>query len=179
MISKQFLKWLNWNVSISFSNIWWSSDCMSDDPENFSRTLSGNIKIYLHFTEMAHSVVSLPCERQRPVIIHNQHTCRCLGDRRSYCINSHDVSRMAITHWGRDKMAAIFQTTLSHGFSWMKMYQFRLMFHWSFPKVHLTIFQLRFRKWLGAGQATSHCLNQWWLVHWRIYASLRDSASMS
>ena len=40
------------------------------------------------------------------------------------------------------------------------------------PKVQLTIFQDWFRWWLGAGQATSHYLNQWWLVYWRIYASL-------
>ena len=40
-------------------------------------------------------------------------------------------ARNALTHWGRDKMAAIFQTTFSNGFSWMKMYEFRLTFHWS------------------------------------------------
>ena len=34
------------------------------------------------------------------------------------------------------------------------------------------IFQHWFREWLGAVQATSHYLNQWWLVYWRIYASL-------
>ena len=78
-----------------------------------------------------------------------------------------------LTHWGRDKMAAIFQTTFLHAFSWMKMYKFRLRFHWSlFPRVKLTIFQHWFRLWLGADQATSHFLNQWWLVYWRIYASL-------
>ena len=33
---------------------------------------------------------------------------------------------MALTHWGRDKMDALFQTTFSNGFSWMKMYEFRL-----------------------------------------------------
>ena len=33
-------------------------------------------------------------------------------------------------------------------------------------------FQHWFRKWLGAVQATSHYLNQWWLVYRRIYASL-------
>ena len=27
------------------------------------------------------------------------------------------------------------------------------------------------RKWLGADQATSHYLNQWWFVYWHIYAS--------
>ena len=35
-------------------------------------------------------------------------------------------------------MAAIFQTTFSNAFSWMKMYKFRLRFHWSlFPRVQL------------------------------------------
>ena len=78
-----------------------------------------------------------------------------------------------LTHWGRDKMAAISQTTLSNGFSWMKMLEFRLRFHWSlFLRVQITIIQHCFRWWLGAGQATSHYLNQWWLVYWRIYASL-------
>ena len=56
------------------------------------------------------------------------------------------LSGKLLTHWGRDKMAAIFQTTFSNGFSWMKMYEFRLTFHWSlFPRVQLTIFQHWFR----------------------------------
>ena len=29
--------------------------------------------------------------------------------------------QLTLTHWGRDKMAAIFQTTFSNGFSWMKL----------------------------------------------------------
>ena len=78
-----------------------------------------------------------------------------------------------LTHWGRDKMAAVSQTTPSNAFSWMKMLEFRLRFHWSlFLRVQLTLFQHCFRYWLGAVQATSHYLNQWWLVYWRIYASL-------
>ena len=57
--------------------------------------------------------------------------------------------------------------------SWMKMHEFRLRFHWSlFPRVQLTIFQHWLRSWLGAGQAISHYLNQWWLVYWHLYASL-------
>ena len=44
-----------------------------------------------------------------------------------------------LTHWGRDKMAAVFQTTFSIAFSWIKMYVFRLKFHWSlFLRVQLT-----------------------------------------
>ena len=78
-----------------------------------------------------------------------------------------------LTNWGRDKMAVVSQTTLSYACSWMKMLEFRSRFHWSlFLRVQLTIFQHWFRQWLGAGQATSHYLNQWWLVYWRIYASL-------
>ena len=60
----------------------------------------------------------------------------------------------------------------SRAFSWMKMFEFRLKFQWSlFLMVRLTIFQHWFRQWLGAVQATSHYLNQWWLVYRRIYAS--------
>ena len=78
-----------------------------------------------------------------------------------------------LTHWGRDKMAAVSQTTFSNAFSWMKMFEFRLKFDWSvFPRVQLTIFQHWFRWWLGAVQATSNYLNQWWIVYRRIYASL-------
>ena len=50
--------------------------------------------------------------------------------------------RQAITR----QMAAIFQTTFSNACSWIKMYWFRLRFHWSlFPWVELTIFQHWFR----------------------------------
>ena len=57
----------------------------------------------------------------------------------------------------------------SKAFSWMKIYEFQLKFHWS---LFVTICQHWFRWWLGANQATSHYLNQWWLDHWHIYASL-------
>ena len=70
-------------------------------------------------------------------------------------------------------MAAISQTTYSSAFSWMKMFEFRLKFQWSlFLRVQLTIFQHWFRLWLGDVQATSHYLNQWWLIYRCIYASL-------
>ena len=50
-------------------------------------------------------------------------------------------------------MAACSQTTLSNAFSWMKIMEFLLKFHWSWS-------------------VPSHHLDQWWLDHWRIYASL-------
>ena len=78
-----------------------------------------------------------------------------------------------LTHWGRDEIDAISQTTLPNAFSWMKMYRFRLIFHRTlFPGIQLSIFHHWVRWWLGAVQATSHYLDQWWLVYWRIYASL-------
>ena len=51
-----------------------------------------------------------------------------------------------LTHWGRDEMNNILQTTFLNVFSSMKMFEFRLKFHWSlFPRVQLTIFQHWFR----------------------------------
>ena len=47
-----------------------------------------------------------------------------------------------LTHWGRYKMDAISQTTLSNAFSWMKILEFRLKFHWNlFPRFQLIISQ--------------------------------------
>ena len=83
------------------------------------------------------------------------------------------VATIHSTHWGRDQMDDISQTTFSNAFSWMKMSEFRLKFCWSlYLMVKSTIPQHWLRYWLGADQATSHHLNQWCLVYWRIYASL-------
>ena len=63
---------------------------------------------------------------------------------------------MALTHWDRDKMAAIPCTIFSNAFSWMKMYEFWLRFHWSLLlRVQLTIFQHLFREWLGTDNPLS------------------------
>ena len=51
-----------------------------------------------------------------------------------------------LTHWGRDKMVNIFQTTFPNAFSWMKMFDFCTQFHLSFfLRVQLTIRQHWFR----------------------------------
>ena len=54
-----------------------------------------------------------------------------------------------ITHWGQDKMAAIFETTFSNAVSWMKIhvYKFQLRFRWSLflRSVRMKIFQHWFR----------------------------------
>ena len=69
------------------------------------------------------------------------------------------------THWGRDKIFIISQTTFSNAFSWVKMYELCLIFHWGWLlRFQLTIFQHWFWLWLGADQVKSHFLNQWLLV---------------
>ena len=46
-----------------------------------------------------------------------------------------------LTHSGRDKIAAISQTTFWNAFSWKNILDFRLRFHWSlFLRLELTIF---------------------------------------
>ena len=80
---------------------------------------------------------------------------------------------ICLTHWDRDKLDAISQTTFSSEFYWTKIFGLRFKINWSlFLRVQLTIFQHWFRYWLGAVQATSHYLNQCSLVYRRIYASL-------
>ena len=74
-------------------------------------------------------------------ILHSQTTLELTSPRR-------DMNRphCLLTHWGRDKMAAIFQTTLSNAFSWIRILEFWLRFHWSlFLRVQLTIFHHWFR----------------------------------
>ena len=52
----------------------------------------------------------------------------------------------SISHWGRDKMDVMSQTTISNALSWMKMLGLRLKFHWSlFLRVELTIFHHWFK----------------------------------
>ena len=62
-------------------------------------------------------------------------------------INADDSNILIMVNTLRPRqMAAIFQTTFSNAFSLMKMYPFRLIFHWSlFPMVKSTIFQHWFR----------------------------------
>ena len=90
---------------------------------------------------------------------------------------THKNKPSMLTHWGRNKVDAISQTTFWSTFSWTKMFQFRITFHWSlFLRVQLTIIQHWFRYWLGAVQAKSHI----WTNDGQITdAYMRHSASLS
>ena len=61
---------------------------------------------------------------------------------KTWCGTTQLAVQVILTHWGRDKMATISQTTISDSFSRMKMYEVHLIFHWSlFLRFKLTIFQ--------------------------------------
>ena len=64
--------------------------------------------------------------------------------------------------------------TFSNAFYWMEIFEFWIKFHWTlFLGFQLTIFKHWFSQYRGAGQATNHYLNQWWLVYRRIYGIYR------
>ena len=57
-----------------------------------------------------------------------------------------------LTHWGGDKMDAVFQAIFSNAIFVMKRYELRLRFHWSLSlKVQSTVFQ----HWLNNGLASA------------------------
>ena len=87
---------------------------------------------------------------------------------RQFCFDeTHDNSpSYSLTYWGRDKMAAIFQTTFPNAFFLNEMYEFRIRFHWNmFLRVKLTISQ----HWLvpNIRQAIIWINTDWmdWLTH--------------
>ena len=69
-------------------------------------------------------------------------TVRCV---KAQWIEAQSFITGTLTHWGWDKMAAILQTH-SNAFSWMKLLEFQLKFHWSlFLRVQSAIFHHWFR----------------------------------
>ena len=57
-----------------------------------------------------------------------------------------DVQKHIVWHIAAETHCRHLHTTFSNAFSWMKLYKFRLTFHWSlFPRVQSTIFQHWFR----------------------------------
>ena len=94
--------------------------------------------------------------------MHNALTCSCRNHNLSIKLSEKVACQIdTLTHWGRDKMAAISQTIFSNVFSQMNIYEFRLIFHWSlFLSVKLITLKHWLTYWLGADQATSHYINQ-------------------
>ena len=126
--SRDVESWVAWSI-------WWFCLRLSAFLEHFSMFL-----FWKSWINSSFELLGL-----RVCFAHQIMTQKCY----SYHIMYHGtVPHVAqvLTHWGRDKMAAIFQTSFSNAFSWMKMYEFRLKFHWClFLSVQLAIFQHWFR----------------------------------
>ena len=115
--------------------------------------------VWAWFRFLPFVLFSMPCYIRMWYIECLQYSCMCVlylgGQLDKLCFSVHSPSRNEmgllvqdeLTHWDRDKMAANFQTTCSNAFSWMKMYEFRLRFHWSLflRGVQSTIFHLWFK----------------------------------
>ena len=64
----------------------------------------------------------------------------------TYPLMLHPVWHLPLTHSGWNQMDAVSQTTVSNALSWMKIYEFRLRFHWN---LFLMIQSTKFQHWFG------------------------------
>ena len=97
-----------------------------------------------------------------------------------------------LTHWGRSKMSAILQTTFSHAFSSMKMYEFRFRFYFNLFPINNISALVQIMAWHRPGDKplsepmmvsllTHICITRppwvicifWWYVYLLVYKSYR------
>ena len=78
-----------------------------------------------------------------------------------------------LSHWGRDNMAVISQTTRSNAFSWAKMLEFRFRFYWSlFLSVQLLYHSIGSDNGLAPKRRQAIIWTNGGFIWWRIYASV-------
>ena len=110
---------------------------------------------------------------------------RALRIKSSYMFLKHSESTIHIilspvflamsTHWGRDKMVAISQTQHFQMHFRDENVGISIKISLKFvPKALINDILAIVQIMLGADQATSHYLNQWWLSYRRIYVSLNE-----
>ena len=112
----------------------------------FIHMTKSSVMIFINF-EVISCFIPLHYFKFSVAINHMSTVVHRLSPTASWTGDPRDVADiLPLTYWGRDKMAAISQTTLSNDFSWMKRFEFRLRFYWNLlPRVQLTIFQHWFR----------------------------------
>ena len=104
---------------------------------------------FMHYTEDTTIVQWLSHQYVTLLIVSKSPPC-CLYHDKHTTMASPIILVLCYLHFlntlRQRKMDAISQTTFSSAFSWMKMFEFRLKFHWNlFLRVQLTIFQHWFR----------------------------------
>ena len=136
----------------------WPDDVIQNGPrylEMFLGTLGVNLSLFHLLTRVMVTVgyiratgVVIATSRLYTFVATDVATGRATGSALSIFQDGAGVWRKIndLTHWSRDKMTAISQTTFSYVFSWMKMYEFSPRSHWSvLLKFELIIFQHWFR----------------------------------
>ena len=109
-----------WTGSVCFSNKFWFIDYTWRSPKEFCEVVMTCIS---NDTWRNINVIITPNDitttfwRNNDVIITSRAHWSSSG------------SMVTDLHWDRDNMAAMFQTTFSNAFSWMKTYEFWLWFH--------------------------------------------------
>ena len=117
----------------------------------FHWKLNRNLYIFIQENAFENVVWKMSAILSRPQCVNSVHAKSFLGSIEIYLyiisfLDSRHRWHRYLIHWGWDKMAAISQTTFSNAFSWMKMFEFWLSFHWILlPRVQLTISQHWFR----------------------------------
>ena len=144
------IQWMNWEVTISRETIKPGkklpgvSTCIGHSQKLFLLLTNINESCAFVLTKLGSSIVvhSYLSNHNAPPLKYHPSTLPT-GEVWDWNVEKRWI---VLTHWGRDKMAAVSQTTHSDAFSWMKMLEFRLRFRWSlFLRVQLTIFQHWFR----------------------------------
>ena len=70
-----------------------------------------------------------------------------------------------LTHWGRDKIAAISQATFSKAFAWTKMYEFSLKISLKFvPEARINNNTALVQIMAWRRPSASHYFDQWWFI---------------
>ena len=149
---------ISWSVFQWFSlpHAWWLRACWTFQHfhviipwSRFPRCFVSFNTLHLVSTKARPRILLALCEWTHwwPVVPHTKDLlCGSSFDDFLVGLKNLSVKWEALAHWDQDKMAANFLTTFSNTFSWMKIYEFRLGFHWSlFPRAQLTIFQHWFR----------------------------------
>ena len=124
----QWIQWLRYNAGQTLYS--------QKTPHNSPSRASYGVSIASNLVNIDHVIMAPQCIKR----LSSTQTIYYTVSPTEYALGS--CSSLVLTHWGRDKMAAFSQTTLSNAFSWMKILEFWLKFHWSlFLRVLLTIFQ--------------------------------------
>ena len=80
--------------------------------------------------------------------------------------------KIHFTHWGGDKVVAISQTIFKCIFlNETVLISLKILLK-LLPEIRIDNILALVQMMLSADQATSHYLNQWWLIHWHIYVLL-------